>query len=247
MKRTNVDFSKHELKVTELDGVLIHEFKQPNTTVCKLVFINTHGVMTVTGDFGNWVFCREFHPSADNSVSDFYFDEKLIINSSQKAYEYDPKQTSKNIKAFKETFSYYFGRRMNDEEVEWVEELEENVWDEFDYTYLIHRKRPTDVDFEDCPLSEKRHRWLDAVYDGFDAICEVLRKEEKKETYKKDLKEAEKDMAYVLQKQYLTKQLGGESSPRTEKATQASLEQIIEHRKKTNKKLKELEDDNKRT
>jgi hypothetical protein len=63
-RRTKIDFSEHELKITQLEGVLIHEFKRPDTRNCMLVFINTCGVMTVTGDFGNWVFCREFHPSA---------------------------------------------------------------------------------------------------------------------------------------------------------------------------------------
>lgn len=176
-KRTNIDFSKHELKITELEGVLIHKFKKPDTTDCMLVFINTCGVMTVTGDFGNWVFCREFHPSANNSsgVSGGYMDEKLEISSVQKSDKYDAEETLKRIKEFKETFDANYGREMNEDELDWVEQLENNVDDEHEYIYVAYRETPKDIDYESVPFGKKRHFWLDAVYDGFDAICQVLK------------------------------------------------------------------------
>ena len=37
----------------------------------------------VTGDVGNWMFCREFHPSSKGHVSDYYWVEKLQMSSSQ--------------------------------------------------------------------------------------------------------------------------------------------------------------------
>ena len=178
-KRTNIDFSRHELKVTKLDGVLIHEFKRPDTRNCMLVFINTCGVMTVTGDFGNWVFCREFHPSADNEsgVSGGYWDEKLEISSVQKSDKYDSEETLKRIKEFKETFEESYGREMSEEELEWVEQLENNVDDEHEYIYLAYREKPSHIDYESVPFGEKRHFWLDAVYDGFDEICQVMKRD----------------------------------------------------------------------
>jgi hypothetical protein len=44
-RRTKIDFSKHKLKITQLKGVLIHEFKRPDTRSCMLVFINACGTM----------------------------------------------------------------------------------------------------------------------------------------------------------------------------------------------------------
>jgi hypothetical protein len=176
-KRTNIDFSKHELKITQLEGVLIHEFKRPDTRNCMLVFINTCGVMTVTGDFGNWVFCREFHPSADDNsgVCSGYWDEKLEISSVQKSDKYDAEETLKLIKEFKKSFVDYQGREMNEDEIDWIEQLEENVDDEYEYTYLAYREKPRDIDYESVPFGKKRHFWLDAVYDGFDEICQLLK------------------------------------------------------------------------
>ena len=176
-KRTSIDFSRHELKITKSEGVLIHEFKRPDTRNCMLVFINTCGVMTVTGDFGNWVFCREFHPSANNEsgVSGGYWDEKLEISSVQKSDKYDAEETSKRIDEFKKTFEERYGREMNEDEMDWVEQLENNVDDKHEYIYLAYREKPKDIDYESVPFGEKRHFWLDAVYDGFDAICDKLK------------------------------------------------------------------------
>jgi len=179
-RRTGIDFSRHEVKVTKSEGVLIHEFKRPDTINCMLVFINTCGVMTVTGDFGNWVFCREFHPSADNEsfVSAGYWDEKLEIASVQKSDKYDAEETSKIIKEFKETFEESYGREMNEEESDWVEQLENNVDDEHEYIYLAYRENPSSIDYESVPFGEKRHFWLDAVYDGFEALCDSIKESE---------------------------------------------------------------------
>ncbi len=178
-RRTEIDFSKHELKITKLEGVLIHEFKRPDTRNCMLVFINSCGVMTVTGDFGNWVFCREFHPSANNEsgVSGGYFDEKLEISSVQKSDKYDAEETSKRIDEFKKTFEESYGREMNEDEMDWIEQLENNVDDEHEYIYLAYRETPKDIDYESVPFGKKRHFWLDAVYDGFDEICQVMKRD----------------------------------------------------------------------
>ena len=180
-KRTTIDFSKHQLKVTQQEGLLIHEFKRPDTRVCMLVFINTCGVMTVTGDFGNWVFCREFHPSPneDGGVSSGYWDEKLEISSVQKSHQYDSQETLKRIGEFKKEFKESYGRKMTEDEKDWVKQLEENVDDEHEYIYLAYRETPQGIDYEAVPFGKSRHPWLNAVYDGFDAICEMLKIETK--------------------------------------------------------------------
>lgn len=68
--RTGIDFSKHELIIKETDDVTIHWLKIPNSIKKNIKFTNIEGNLVVTGDFGNWIFCRNFIPSGDGYVSD---------------------------------------------------------------------------------------------------------------------------------------------------------------------------------
>lgn len=174
-KRTNFDFSRHEVRVImDADGVSIYEFKRPDSINGQLKFISTQGVLTVTGDFGNWVFCREFRPTKDAKVSGSYWDEKLEIHSVQKSHKYSPDETQKEIERFKEEFEDYRGRGASEEELDWIESLESNVNDYYDYIHTAYRENPSSIDFEDVPFGGERHFWLNCVYDGFELMCEKL-------------------------------------------------------------------------
>lgn len=176
-KRTDVDFSTHELFVTENEFVNIWYLKQPNTHWNSIKYINTNGIMAVTGDFGNWIFCREFHPSAGGGVSGGYWDEKLRISSEQDSHKYDSDETKKRIDDFVTNFEDTYGRVMSEDETNWVEELYNNVDDEFQYVYTAHRENPRTIDHEDVPFGKIRHGWLNIIYDGFDEICERIKKQ----------------------------------------------------------------------
>jgi len=97
-KRTALDFSKHEIIVVKENGLLIHHLKIPKQWTNNIKFINTNNILAVTGDFGNWIFCREFHPSKDGYVSDGYWHEKLNIASTQDGKEIDWPALQKEIK-----------------------------------------------------------------------------------------------------------------------------------------------------
>lgn len=174
--RTNIDFSKHEVTIIKHDGILIHKFAKPNIIEHSLTFINTCGVCTVTGDFGNWVFCREFHPSKGGRVSDGYWDEKLeIASESQKSHEYCPKETRELIVEFRSEYEDIYGEEPNAEVLEWLEDLENCADDKLEYENKAYRDTPIDIDYEYIPYGKARHVWLNAVYDGFDALCEKLK------------------------------------------------------------------------
>lgn len=176
MARTKIDFSGHKLEVIQSEGVLIHKFKRPNTSACMLVFINTCGVMTVTGDFGNWVFSREFHPSAGQTkVNDIYYDEKLQLNSVQTSKEFDSDEVMKGIAEFKEEYKELFHEEDYEAIEDWIEHLEESLEDEITYSFAAYREKPSCIDYESVPFFKKRRFALDAIYDGFEAICKVLR------------------------------------------------------------------------
>lgn len=179
MSRTTIDFSKHEITETKYPGVLIHKFALPHTTDYSVTFINTCGVLTVTGDFGNWVFCREFHPSPSGKVSDSYWDGKLRqASESQTSHEYCSETTLELIKEFINEFEDVFGRLPNEKETEWLDDLRYYVDDRVEYEYIAYRNLPIDMDYDYIPYGKARHVWLNAVYDAFDAMCEKLKDDE---------------------------------------------------------------------
>lgn len=81
-KRTNVDFSEHIVIETHFKNdnhnIDIWDLKLPDSDyIHRVTFINSCDRMMVKGDFGNWVFSREFHPSKNGGVNSYYWDEKL--------------------------------------------------------------------------------------------------------------------------------------------------------------------------
>lgn len=171
-KRLNIDFSQHELLITKQEGLLIHHLKKPDTVIDNIKYINTNGVMVVTGDYGNWIFCREFHPSPKTqSIPDGYWCEKLEILSSQKPYEYSPEKTLASI----EERMREEADNLTEEEKEYYEECIELVDDQFDYEYYAYRSMPENWDYESVIVCHEIKTWLKAVFDGFEEICERLR------------------------------------------------------------------------
>lgn len=175
MARTKIDFSGHKLEVIKSEGVLIHKFKRPDTTANSVVFINTCGVMTVTGDFGNWVFSREFHPSpSQEKISNSYWDEKLQNNSIQTASEFDGEATRRAIVEFKEDNICNYSELELEAIEDWIEKLEDSIEDEIEYTFIAYREKPNCIDYENIPFTNKRRFSLEAIYDSFEAICQRL-------------------------------------------------------------------------
>lgn len=179
MSRTGIDFSKHELIITDNEFVNICWLKIPDRMMNNIKFINTNGILAVTGDFGNWIFCREFHPSADGYVSDGYWDEKLRIASVQQSHKFDSEQTIKDIDEFVEEHEYYFetDSDVKEEIEEWIEDLRQASDDETDYINVAYRQNPSWLDCEYVPFGKKRHTWLSIIYDAFDEICNRMKNE----------------------------------------------------------------------
>jgi hypothetical protein len=168
-QHTKIDFSKHILETKDLGDIQVYTFKLPDSDYKhKVVFIVGEGVTTVTGDFGNWVFCREFHPRGTEYISRGYADEKLEINSVQKSSKFDTDRTVELIKQFEEEYL----EELDEETKDWLEQLDNEASDEVEYTRIAYREQPRWVDYDEIPFGEIRHPWLDAVYDAFNAMID---------------------------------------------------------------------------
>ena len=169
-KRTDADFSKHELEIIKNDEVTIHYLKLPDTVTHSIKFINCHGILAVTGDYGHWIFCREFIPSPGEKVSDGYWCEKASIATAQEVYEFDEEGTRKQIQ-----------ERIDEIEKPVDEESEEMIYlnecmsrvddDEYWYNHYAHTNMPDGYDIDYVPYCKKIKGWLLVIFDGFDEIC----------------------------------------------------------------------------
>lgn len=176
-KRTGIDFSNHEVIITQMDGLLVHYLKKPGTICDSIRFINTHGILAVNGDYGNWIFCREFHPSQEGGVSDGYWKEKLGIASTQKASDYSPEKTRKSInEAINGGMEEYGYKGDKLKEVkDYLTECLDYVDDEYEYIAFAYHRCPGYMDAEEIPFEKETKPWLLAVFDGFDEICRRLK------------------------------------------------------------------------
>lgn len=174
--RTSIDFSKHILTVTKRPEVVIYDFSKPGTVINSLKFINCSGILSVTGDFGNWIFCREFHPSAKEGVSSAYWYEKLCLYSTQDGKKFSEKDT---ILALEEKIEEYKFQNSDldlreDIYLEYYNECIEKAKEhELDYTYFAYREKPGNLDYEDVVFIKDYHFWLKVVFDAFDEMCNL--------------------------------------------------------------------------
>ena len=178
-KRTKIDFSKHDVLVTKTDEVLIHYLRKPNTVCDSIKYINCGGILAVTGDYGNWIFCREFHPSKDGYVSDGYWHEKLRILSTQDAMDFDGNATKESLQEKLNEYKNEQGEGADEDVIEYYEECMSKCDEhELDYTHFAYREQPNGMDYDDVVLIKDYKYWLKAVFDGFDEICRRMKEEE---------------------------------------------------------------------
>ena len=179
-KRTNFDFSKHELKIEESDLATIHYLFLPERgDYQKIVFANINtgtsslsssgrGILAVTGDYGNYIFNRRFFPSAEGEgISDGYWEEKLSVKP-----VYDSKQTKKNIENFREEHK----EELSDEDIDFLDELYGETDNQLDAEYCAYR-RNENSDFLDPEIlmGYSYGECLPIVFDAFEEICRRLK------------------------------------------------------------------------
>jgi hypothetical protein len=172
--RSNVDFSKHALTPIMKDGEthLIFKFAEPNSYQYAITFINSCNILAVTGDCGNWIFCRSFVPSKDGSVSDGYWLEKLKIASTQVPTNYSEDDTREQIKEMLDDED----NDLDEEDKEYLENLLDYTGDgEMRYLCYAHDNLPSGRDHEFVPYRKVLNPMLAVVFDAFDEICRRMK------------------------------------------------------------------------
>ena len=172
--RTNIDWSKHIVKVRQEGSFTIHHIGKPNSSVDNVKFINGEGILCVTGDYGNWIFSRSFVPSSDGRVSDGYWLDKLKNSSSQEPYEFDSEETEKDILLFLSEFKAdnpdWDEIEKQKEVIEYYEDLLRLVDNYYDYQSRAG-DYPSYINAEDIIYRKKPKYWILAVFDAFEEIC----------------------------------------------------------------------------
>lgn len=182
-KRTNWDFSEHTHKVEmfrseEGNEIRVDHLRKGESSMGYVKFVNDSRGLSVFGDFGNWIFCRPFHPDKDNFVSDMYWNEKLKIGSSQDHAKFDSEETAKELNELINGGLEKYGYEGEEliQCTEWLTDLLTYVDDELEYTYEAFRgSNPTNIDYEQIPFCKTGSMQLQIVFDAFDEICARLK------------------------------------------------------------------------
>lgn len=180
------DFSAYQLDTTLLDGVRIDRVHKNSSMCGSVTFINARGILAVTGDFGNWIFCREFHPAASNYVSQGYWLEKMeTCSSGQCGMEYDRDATHKQVEEIMDGRYEGFDLEsdpLTEEEKEYLEEcLDASTGDDWYYEYIAHSENVGRFEDHDLvPLVKKLKAQLSCVFDAFNRACDIVEDMEEK-------------------------------------------------------------------
>ena len=183
-----MNWDKHELIVKKDTYTKIWELKLPDSDVLhRLTFINSCGVMTVTGDFGNFVFCREFWPIPEGGVSEGYWLKKLKSKSCQNPRVFSARATEELLDGFiSELLDGEHGDFSNEEDTlrDIVSDIQDiNIDDNEDFVVNQIRDVLENYEFEvddKIPflIGYEYVDYLQTVFDGFNEICRRLREED---------------------------------------------------------------------
>lgn len=184
MKRTVFDFSKHEHRVeifkSDENEIRVDHLQIERNRGFYIKFTNTDDIMTVNGDFGNWIFCRPFIPSVRSNVSDMYWMEKLKMYSRQE-FKIDLEGIEQEIQELlKGGLEEIYSEENIEEAKQWYMELLNETDDEISYISKAYRDpyKPCFIDYEDIPYYKKTPYQLLIIFDAFDEICSRIKTSE---------------------------------------------------------------------
>ncbi len=186
-KRTNWDFSQNILTITEYKNNTVYDFKRPDSIVGRVKITNIEGICLITGDFGRWSFCREFHPLNNATVSEEYWLEKLNQNSTQQPTEWNPNDNKQALyelinelkQEFHDEYQKYdhnhnkFKEELDDH-IEFINDLIGYTEDEIEFISFAKEHHPNNFDTERIPEYRSIKHQLNIVFDAFEQMAKQL-------------------------------------------------------------------------
>lgn len=173
-----MDWSKHELIEELNDTAKIWRLKKPNTITQAVNFINIDGVLLVTGDYGRWSFCREFHPGGED-VSPPYWLEKIRIGSTQETSvfdrEYLQEQLKDKIEKLIEDYADDYGNSDFVKTLQFYADLQDFDGIEAEYISYVNDNKPGCLEWESMPTGKKTDNWLEVIFDAFNEITRRIK------------------------------------------------------------------------
>jgi hypothetical protein len=181
MSRTNIDFTKHNYTTEKYTNTVGKEIRvdrlQISNDQCLMIqFMNTDKNLIVTGDFGDWIFSRPFHPSAKGMAADNYWVEKLELanNNVELKQNLDwvsiKEQIQENIVETK--------LEEDQEQIELWQELLDYADNEDEIEYIRFAYRESLLESEQIPMYKLMPSQLLVVFDAFNIICKRIAEQE---------------------------------------------------------------------
>lgn len=183
-KRIQYDvFDKHSLIISELKDSLykytVYDLSLGASSVSRVKFTVGGGHTLVTGDYGTYVFEREFHPHPKGSVSEDYWIGK--IPSNMNSMEYSSKVTMELISDLSKNISEYgYDEDKMGKIVSALLEATNYVENEHDYYHhiLYDSDLYSLLDAEDVPWGKDYNHRMDYIFDAFEKMCSILESRE---------------------------------------------------------------------
>ncbi|MBU0630970.1 MAG: hypothetical protein KKC80_08710 [Candidatus Margulisbacteria bacterium] len=185
--RTGFNFEEHELEINNLGECIIYKFAKPDLFCHSVTFINIAGHLVVTGDWGHYVFKREFRPDAEGYVSDDYWCSKLNHYNEKHWGEYSSEETyqllQELIADYKTDNDIKDEDEDDDEYIFAAKDLQRYTYSEYAYLNQLENEDLEPLYHEDIMPCYSIKKKLLYIFDAFEAICErlyILEKKDKK-------------------------------------------------------------------
>jgi hypothetical protein len=163
-------FENHKLTQVNENTYL---FKQPRTGNCHIYFhFLVDGRMAITGDLGEWILERCFHPIMTERLSNGYFMEKVV---NDQKYVFDSELLQKQLKELaNEIMADYTQCEEWDQPETAPDFSEESFYYEREADYIVDMDRLVELfniqDYESLPDGKKPHPWIEMIVEAYHYI-----------------------------------------------------------------------------
>ena len=174
IKRTNIDFTNFSLTINECE-YLTYVLKNDVGSIIKFITDDSH--LYVVGDYGNWIFNRNFIPVNGGSVLDYYWVRLLRERSTQNPFIFSKHKTCITIDAMIVNIevNYPNDSQKKIDLIKYFKNSKEYVDNEQEYLWFVSEHKPNWY-LNDIIVEYDYMYDILVVFDAFEEICRTLPK-----------------------------------------------------------------------